>query len=204
MNMYGYVGNDPVNKTDPTGMYGKGDGWSDEQWKKFDSLQKKVAKDMDKRATKLDGKAAGWEAKGKDASGLRQDAANLRAGAGALRSNGSDGKMAHALSKDAYQAAGGSSNGAARVDPANRDTMQVNAGNPVWSTKANNTPQLQWIVGHESLHTAGMGHALVDGVKAYYMGDDLEQDAFDSVTGTPDAHRNPDHLMKQVYPSFKF
>jgi hypothetical protein len=38
-NLYVCVGNDPLNKTDPTGTEGCGDGFTDGEWKKFDKVE---------------------------------------------------------------------------------------------------------------------------------------------------------------------
>jgi len=42
-NRYAYVMNDPVNATDPTGMYARGSGWTDEEWNKFNEAQNAAA-----------------------------------------------------------------------------------------------------------------------------------------------------------------
>lgn len=157
---------------------------------------------MEKTAGKLEAKANKLEAKGKEgAAELRQNAGNLRAGAAALRSDGSDGKVANAMGGTAYVAAGGTPGGAAAVNSNNRDVMLVNSGHSVWSAKSNDT-QRAWIVGHESLHTAGMGHGYSNGITAYYMGNPAQIDAFHAITGTSEASNNPDHLMKLVFPNF--
>jgi RHS repeat-associated protein len=38
-NSYGYVKNIPVNKTDPTCEYGRGDGFSDTEWSRWGTTQ---------------------------------------------------------------------------------------------------------------------------------------------------------------------
>jgi RHS repeat-associated protein len=154
INLYAYVGNDPVNKSDPTGTYGRGSGFTDKEWKNFNKMQNQTATDMEQRAAKLDQKADKQEAKGKNGAGaMRQKATSLRGGAAALRSDGSDGKMANVVSQSAYTAMGGSAGGVARADV---------GGNSMWLNRGRidswggNTKMGRWGVGHESLHTYGL------------------------------------------------
>jgi RHS repeat-associated protein len=201
VNLYAYVGNDPLNRTDPDGTYGRGSGWAnDDEWKKFDKIQQTAAKDMDKRAAKLEAKADKMDAKGKAGGDkLREGAANLRDGASALRSDGSDGKVANAVSSATYQSMGGSATGAAFVK-GNGPVMTVNQGNPAaWASGAG---MAKWVVGHESLHTAGLGHEFgSNGAIAYKFGLPPNQNAFSELKGTDKVWTNPDHLMEMVYPS---
>ena len=106
-NLYVYVGDDPVNRKDPSGTYGPGgSGWSDELWRRFDTAQARAAGAMEKRAGRLESRAAKLDEKGKDGAGeLRVAASNLRAGAASLRSDGSDGKLAYALGDAEYRVA---------------------------------------------------------------------------------------------------
>jgi len=101
MNLYAYVGNDPMNMTDPTGMYGKGNGWSDEDWEKFDAAQKEAAADMSKAAGGLRSQAGELgegevNGDGYSSSELNSMADTLDAGAEALNDDGSGGYFAHA------------------------------------------------------------------------------------------------------------
>src|SRR5690606_4138588 len=92
----------PMNFTDPTGKYGRGEGWTERQWKKFDKAQKAAAKKMNSKAARLEKKAAKLDKKGKDGGdNLRTAASSLRKGADALNSDGSDGKLAYAGSASA-------------------------------------------------------------------------------------------------------
>lgn len=214
INLYAYVGNDPVNKSDPTGRYGKGTGWEnkDTEWKKFDRAQQTAAAKMEKRAAKLEQAAStlasggklgffqklnlggyGSIAGGYSVDGLSSTASYLRAGAAALRSNGSDGKLANAVDAPTYQNMGGSRNGAAFVK-GNGPIMTVNLGN------SDGMADLARVVGHESLHTAGL-HDIEgsNGKDAYKRGEPPNRDSYRELMGTDKALSNPDHIMDLVY-----
>jgi len=198
MNMYAYVGNDPVNAADPTGLYGQGSGWSDKGWKKFDKIQQKAATRMEKRADKLEARADKLDAKGKDGGGdLRSSAGHLRNGASALRSDGSDGKIANAVDGATYQSMGGSAGGAAMVI-GNAPVVTVNIDNDAaWSSGGS---AAQRAIGHESLHTAGLNDKRApNGVRAYQYGTPAQREAYQTMKGTRDALINPDHIMNSVY-----
>jgi hypothetical protein len=199
MNMYAYVGNDPINKKDPTGMYGRGSGFTDEQWKKFDKVQQRAAKDMDKTAAKLNAKADKLDAKGKSGGdALREKAGHLSAGAAALKSNGSDGKVANGYSKEEYAKLPGSTANGAASAPVGGNVMNVNLGAKLWTTNQSVQTQQQWVAGHESLHTAGLHHQYFNNEPGYKFGSPEQQEAFDNLEGTT----NPDNLMQLVYPNF--
>lgn len=198
VNLYAYVGNDPVNRMDPTGTYGRGKGFKDDQWKKFDKIQRAAAKDMDRRADKLDTKADKMDAKGKSGGDqLRERATALRAGASFLKSDGSDGATANMVTASDWK---GNPKAAARVDQIGGNQMFVNGGHGAWGSGSTDG-LVTFIVGHESLHSAGYRHVLGPGnIPSYRYGDRAQQKVYKSIAGTPAANGDPDHLMSEVYP----
>jgi RHS repeat-associated protein len=197
-NLYAYVGNDPVNRSDPTGTYGRGAGFSDGEWQKFDRVQRRTARDMITRAIKMERTADRRDANGRPGgAALRQQATALRGGAAALTSDGSDGKIASVLSGTDYVRQGGTAKGVALAEIGgskmwlNRDRSDGWTGDSMMS---------RWAVGHESLHTFGLVHQKgSNGRVAYRWGYPEEQEVYRRMRGTPQALINPDHLMDEVY-----
>src|SRR5690606_16556598 len=118
---------DPMNKRDPTGRYGRGDGFTDSQWRKFDRAQKAAAGKLERAAAKIEkalesgkglksltakfektfGKGSG------SADNMAMVARAARDMAGVLRDGSKH--IATGMSAEQYQASGGSSNGLAGV-----------------------------------------------------------------------------------------
>jgi hypothetical protein len=191
-----------VNKFDPTGEYGRGSGWGEKQWQRFDKAQQKAADKMEKRADKMDAKADKLDAKGKSGGdALRAKADSLRGGITALRSDGSaetGGYVANAVNQAGYEAIAGTSAKGAAITSSDGKTVTVNLGNSSWSSGS----QAQWNIGHESLHSAGLKDQRwggPTGPKAYKYGEKRNRDAYDAMKGTPQADINPDHIMDEVY-----
>jgi hypothetical protein len=207
VNLYSYVNNGPINGRDPTGTYGRGDGFTDDQWKRFDRAQQAQAGRFEQAASRLNSaiaaggkafdKAAGQYEKtfGKGtgtAENMSKTAGQLGQVAGALRDNGSNGYMATGLSSSAYAAAGRSP-GSMAYGAINGTTMTVNVGHASFSDRG----QLGWAVGHESGHNFGLTHPAIGGVTPYAMGFPDQRALFGRLPSTnPGAMMaNPDGIL---------
>ena len=198
VNLYAYVHNDPVNYTDPSGQYGRGEGWSDNEWKKFDNAQKEAAKKMKKKAAKLEKKAAKLDEKGKEGGDhLRTAAENLKKGASALNSDGSDGAIAHGMTAKEWKESGRHQLMAAAIPggPGGKVVL-VNKGHHGYRYSSADRQQ---ILAHESLHTAGLSDKNIWGARSYCCSTVKKyRQNFDSLT--PDqAVINPDYLVQKVW-----
>jgi RHS repeat-associated protein len=205
LDLYTYVENDPLDKTDPSGTFGDGGGFSKDQWKKFVDAQKKAAERMASRADRMDKRAAKLESQGKadKAAGLRTGAANLRAGVADLQSTT---KLAVGMSTDEYVAKGEGRTGPGGAAAASPDgqSVNVNLGNEkAWGADSDITIAA-WSVGHESLHTgAGLTDRAVNGILSYGLSSDPAQKAtFNSLRGTDRGMTKPDNLMDLAFPGF--
>ena len=185
-NLYRYCHNDPVNRVDPTGLYGRGSGFSDEQSKKFAEAQQKVAdaiakvlKSMDPKAFEKDfGAGSATPEKMSKVSGI------LGKVLGALQDDGTKGFMANGVTP-AQLAAGGKSPNVIGAGDLPGKEIRVNTGHPQY----NNPFQLAWTIGHESGHNFGLRDS------AYKWGTAAEMNAYRRLPAST-ALGNPDNLME--------
>lgn len=107
--------------------------------------------------------------------------------------------MANVLGRAAYIERGGSELGVAKAGIGGTQ-MWLNRGRAeIWS---NDSILGRWTVGHESLHTFGLDDERgFNGRLAYRWAEpgSQERSAYDRMRNTPQALRNPDHLMDEVY-----
>lgn len=206
-----YVGNDPTNGVDPTGLYGQGDGWEDKDWRKFEKAQSRVAARMEKAAGRLDsaiqsgGKTLSKETKRFEkvfgegtgtVENMQAVASTLSSMAAALRDDGTDGYIANALTEQQTLDAGASSkNVLGFADPDDRFTININIEHDDFKDAS----ALRWTVGHETGHNFGLSHPTVNGVTPYVMyATKGSLNAYKNLT-PQQALKNPDRFMRFGY-----
>jgi hypothetical protein len=195
VNLYAYVGDDPINKSDPTGEYERGEGFTDKEWKKFNAAQQAQASKMERQANKLLGRASERERRGEAGSGrLRTAAANLQSGAAKLRDTGSSAPTANLLTQAEYAKLGRPEGSRAYTSPRNRDVSYFARGPS--GIMAPGPLSGRWIIGHEGLHTTGLDDQFgPNGALAYKGAQPANTKALRGIRDTDSAAINPDSLL---------
>lgn len=194
---------------DPDGRYGRGSGFSNKEWRDFNSAQRMAAAKLERAAALLDGAletgrgmdtvTRAFEQSFGDATPERmaEVSSTIKSMIGALRDDGSGGFVAHMLNEAEMNQRfdGDSKNTAAGVPDNNRFELLVNRDHPTLLSPEN----YSWVVGHESAHGVGVvGHAQVGEHLAYRLGSVEQAEAFRILpTVNPSAAiRNPDSIMR--------
>ena len=182
-NLYRYCHNDPVNHSDPMGLYSRGTGFTDEQWKKFDRAQQNAAARLEKASAKMDPKV--FEKVFGKGSATPENMAKvqhtMQGMAAALRDN-TAGHVANAFSDP-----NSSTLGTGRV---NGTTITINVGNKLFDSRVT----LTQTVGHESGHNLGLDHGRGDAA-AYRFGNAAQKEVYKNLP-TADRLKNPDNYME--------
>jgi RHS repeat-associated protein len=205
-NLYAYVGGDPINRSDPSGTYGRGTGFSRDQWNLFNTAQKTAAKqmlaqagrldkamaaggrDLEKAQKKFEGKFGAGSATAANMAGV---SAALKGIAAALNDNGSGGHIANAMTAKQWENAEYDKTAVARNEIGEK-TMTVNTGHEYFGQPA----MLSWAAGHEAGHSIGLVHPRVNGVRPYLVGAGADELAAYRNLSPQQALHNPDRMME--------
>lgn len=202
-NLYRYCDNDPLDQTDPMGLYGMGTGWTPEQWKQVYSAQQAAAARAESAAAAIDQSIAtpngnksttsAFERVFGKGSATDKNMARvsriLKGMATALRDDGSKGYFANGISaaEVARQHFGPGTLGIGEIGG---KTIQINLEHP----SLNYQSTVTWMVGHEAAHNMGLLHGEVNHVTAYKLGTPAEREAYRSLPVVDRLH-NPDNYM---------
>jgi RHS repeat-associated protein len=170
MNLFRYCGDDPVDRSDPTGLYARGSGWSARDWNFFEQSQTAAAAATEQALAKTeralanggkameDAKAAYEKAFGAGSAtreNLAQIAKTLQHMEEALRDDGSKGYYANAVylgAKSMQPEKGG------YADRSDRKSIYINVDSRAFRESGpwgSADQGRQWVMTHESSHNFG-------------------------------------------------
>lgn len=210
-NRYRYAQGNPYKFIDPDGRLSRGSGWTDRQWKTFDSAQQSAAGSLEKAAGKITsamatgGKALQRAEKSFERNfgagtatpeNMAKAAGDMSSMAGALRDTSSGAIPANAMTSQALAAAypNVGADTLAGVPTAGPKQVLVNVSHPSF----NSASTLAWGAGHETAHAVlGYKDQRMNGISAYKFGTKEQQGVFGSLPGGQRLI-NPDHLMDQA------
>jgi RHS repeat-associated protein len=209
-NLFRYCHNDPLDLTDPMGLYAMGDNFTPDQWQKFDVAQKAAAQRLEKTVTRVqDALGAGKDSKefkslnkdfrsifGKDATAesLAKVTQAAKGMITALRDDGSKGYIANGMSaKEMMSNFKGTDRNTMAVGRTPGNVIYVNVDHRSFAKQS----ALSWAVGHESAHNVGLEHGTLNGVIAYKYGNEQQRAAYRMLPSlAPEqAIQNPDNYM---------
>lgn len=165
MNLYRYCHNDPVNRSDPMGLYAIGSGFTPEQKKQLEDAQKEMATKLDAGAGKIDDALKKGE-QSKEFNSVKKDfegvfhkritaadmakyAEKARQIVGSLRDDGKKGYTMVGKTQDYFAKRGLPANPAAGV--VGGKTIFINT-DLAFKPEKEIGYSLPWIVGHEAAH----------------------------------------------------
>jgi RHS repeat-associated protein len=218
-NIYRFCNNNAVNRTDPTGLYARGSGWSASDWVFFEQSQTAAADATEQALAKTeralanggkameDAKAAYEKAFGAGSAArenLAQIAKTLQRMGEALRDDGSKGYYANAVylgTKSMQPEKGGYTYSSDRKSIyINVDSSMFRNGGPWGSVDQGR----QWVMTHESSHNFETEDKTGKGTSqpAYKYGSPPMQTAFKRLPNYDPAKalRNADTVTSFVYP----
>ena len=192
VNLYAYVGNDPLNRNDPSGEDQRGAGFTDNEWAKFDEAQQREATRVETKATQLEQQADRADHKRSGSGAMkRAAAANLRKDASVLRDTSKGAAIANLLTPQEYALLKRPPGSVAST--VGNVTNFLRGGAGIFGHGAVGT---DWIIGHEGFHTFGLHDQQgTNGAIAYKGGKDENTEALRSIRKTWTATVNPDSLL---------
>jgi RHS repeat-associated protein len=203
-NRYWYANANPYRYVDPDGRYGRGAGWSNSDWNRFNRAQKDMAAKLERAAAKINKALESGEGGSVSrafertfgegtatAENMSAVASALSDMASALNDNGSAGfTVTLASGSEISNLVGRDARSALATAEVNGKAMYVNRDHPQFG----NGRELGRATGHESAHNFGFRDQQFNGTTAYIDGFPKQQNAFKNL---PPEQRliNPDHLM---------
>jgi RHS repeat-associated protein len=211
-NIYGYVRGDPINLKDPSGLHGRGSGFTDGQWRMFDEAQRRLADRLAERAAALDAAMAAGGDSLEQAQGAFEDIygegsgtlRNMSMVSGvmknlvtALRDDGSSGYFATGLNQRDYTAA-------AQIARVNTQSAAFAGRRPGITINVDLFPfsagrGTSWAIGHETGHNFGLAHPRVNGSTPYALGGTVEERRAYRNLSVDAALVNPDKILEYGY-----
>lgn len=214
VNLYAYVGNDAINSRDPSGLHGRGTGFTDKEWERYSRAQAQAAtrmeatvrrinaamvsggRDLAREAARFErrfGSGAGTEAN------MRAVADNLSRMASALRDDGTNGYWAQGRDASSFR----DPDVLATADtPGN--TIRVNTDHAAVSGDRNVTFDTSDVlirgIVHEVGHNIGLRHGIVNGQISYRFENPADRRAYRQLSRVnPQAALvDPDYLHEFV------
>jgi RHS repeat-associated protein len=211
MNLFRYCGDDPIDRSDPTGLYAQGYGWSAAQWSVFERAQGAAAQALEKASNRIDNSLKDG---GKELTSLKKDFEKVYGNGSAttknmsevsetmkkmdraLRDNGRLGFFANAVTAADARAVK-SSSVAGYTYASDAKSIYINTDHRSFGTSLTTDAVM-----HESGHNAGLIDVTYRGINAYRRGDYIDRESFRGLPARNPAAAltNSDTLVSFVIP----